>query len=85
MRAIEVVRGRIEAGRKILSGEEADRAFAEFNTGALSRHCAQIKSSADPIKQRTWGEIYHAWDALSHSKLSLRQFEDRLGIECDTR
>jgi hypothetical protein len=85
MRAIEVVRGRIEAGRKILSGEEADCAFAEFDTGSLSRHCAQMKSSADPIKQRAWGETYHAWDALSRSKLSLRQFEDRLGIECETR
>jgi hypothetical protein len=83
--AADVIRRRIDASRQILSIEEADCAFAEFNTGGLSRHCARIKSIADPLKQRTWGEIHHAWNALNRSKLSLRQFEDRVGIECDTR
>jgi len=85
MNAIGVIRERIDAGRKVLSGDEADCAFEEFATGgALSRFCVQAKSAADFSKRRTWNDIQHAWDALNHLRLQLRQTEERLGIECES-
>jgi hypothetical protein len=82
--AIGVIRERIDASRKVLSGDEADCAFEEFTTDALSRYCVQTKAAADLAKRRTWNEIQHAWDALNRLRLQLRQIEERLGIECES-
>ena len=82
--AINVIRERIEAGRKVLSGYEADCAFEEFTRGVLSSYCAQVKNAADVAKRRTWSELQHAWDALDGLRLRLRQTEERFGIECES-
>jgi hypothetical protein len=82
--AINVIRERISASRKVLSGNEADCAFEEFTTSVLSRYCAQVKSAADVAKRRTWNGIQHEWDALNRLRLQLRQTEGRLGIECES-
>jgi|EndMetStandDraft_2_1072991.scaffolds.fasta_scaffold99555_3 hypothetical protein len=82
--AITVVRERISAGRKALTGDEVDCAFEEFTANALSRHCTQVKSAADVAKLRTWNGLPHAWDALNRLRLQLRQTEERLGIQCES-
>jgi hypothetical protein len=83
IKAIDIVQDRIDASRKVLSGDEADCAFQEFTTSTLSRYCVQVKKSAtDAAKQRTWNDVQHAWDALDRLRLQLRQTEDRLGFEC---
>jgi hypothetical protein len=82
--AIGVIRERINAGRKVLTGDETDCAFKEFTTGGLSHYCVQVKSAADAAKLRTWNDIQHAWDALNRTRLQLRRTEERLGIECES-
>jgi hypothetical protein len=82
--AIGVIREHINAGRKVLTGDETDCAFEEFTTSGLSRYCVRVKSAADVAKLRTWNEIQHAWDALNRARLQLRQTEERLGIECES-
>ena len=81
---INVIRERISAGRKALTGDEVDCAFEEFTTNALSRYCTQVKSAADVAKLRTWNGLQHAWDALNRLRLQLRQTEERLGIQCES-
>jgi hypothetical protein len=83
MYAIGVIRERINASRKVLTGDETDCAFEEFTTSGLNRYCVQVKSAADLARRRTWSDIQHAWDALNRLRLQLRQTEERLGIECE--
>jgi hypothetical protein len=84
MNAIGVIRGRIDAGRKVLTGDETDCAIEEFTTTGLSRYCVQVKSTADVAKLRIWNDdVQHAWDALNRVRLQLRQTEECLGIECE--
>lgn len=83
--AIGVIRERINAGRKVLTGDETDCAFKEFTTSGLSRYCVRVKmAAADVAKLRTWNDIQHAWDALNRTRLQLRRTEERLGIECES-
>jgi len=82
--AIGAVRKKIDAGRDVLSADEADCAFLEFaNGGASGDRCREIKTRANPDARRAWGEIQQGWDALGRLRLDLRKLEDRLGVECE--
>jgi len=81
--AIKVVRDKIDAGRRVLSAEEADCAFLQFTTQALSDRCAQLKGRATPKARETWDEMLNGWNDLDRLRLDMRKLEERLDAECE--
>ena len=81
--AIKTVRDKLDAGRRVLSAEEADCAFLQFTTQALSDRCAQLKGRAAPKTRQTWDEMLHDWDTLDRLRLDLRKLEDSLDVVCE--
>jgi len=81
--AIKAVRDKLDAGRRVLSAEEADCAFLQFTTQALSARCATIKARATPKVRQTWGDMLQEWGALDRLRLDLRKLEDSLDVVCE--
>jgi hypothetical protein len=81
--AIGSQRAKIDEARRVLTLDEVDCAFLEFQFGPADR-CAPIKATAmrNPEKNRVWAEAIIAWQSFDQMRLQLRGIEDRLNITC---
>src|SRR5215470_14451881 len=81
--AIAAVRKKLDAGRELLSADEADCAFLQFTLQGMSEQCAQMMERATPTAKRAWGEMVQNWQALDRLRLDMRKLEDSLDVVCE--
>src|SRR5262245_16657563 len=67
--AIAAVRKKLDAGREVLSADEADCAFLQFTLQGMSEQCAQRMERATPKAKRAWNEMVENWQALDRLRL----------------